>query len=70
MKTQRVIQGKDYLKRKTINQYSILKNLGEGAFAKVKLVQCGEQDQKFAVKIFNRAELKKPTDVVQDAQAE
>ena len=58
-RTSRSIQGRDLLKRKTINQYSFIKNLGKGSFAKVKLAECGEKKEKFAIKIFDRDELNK-----------
>lgn len=37
--TLRCIKGIDYEDRFTVNQYSLLKGIGEGSFASVKLVQ-------------------------------
>ena len=58
-RTTRSIQGRDLHKRKTINQYSFIKSLGKGSYAKVKLAQCGENKDKYAIKIFDRNELTK-----------
>lgn len=57
--TKRSIQGQNALGFPTINQYSINRDLGEGSFAKVKLALQGEQDEKFAIKIINKSEMKK-----------
>lgn len=57
--TKRSIQGRDIQKRKTINQYSFVKNLGAGSYAKVKLAVCGEKKEEYAIKIFNKEQLKK-----------
>ena len=35
--TRKCIKGVDYEERFTINQYSLLKSIGEGSFASVKL---------------------------------
>jgi hypothetical protein len=35
--TRKCIKGIDYEERFTVNQYSLLKNIGEGSFASVKL---------------------------------
>ena len=52
--TTRIIKGKDNLGHKTINQYSIIQKLGEGAFGTVKLAQENEIQQKFALKIYGK----------------
>lgn len=61
--TTRSIQGRDINKRKTINQYSFLEDLGKGSFAKVKLAVCGEKKNMFAIKIFDKEKLKKDVKV-------
>lgn len=63
--TKRSIQGKDLQKRKTINQYSFIKDLGKGSYAKVKLAVCGEKKDKYAIKIFDKESLKKMKNIVE-----
>lgn len=50
--------------RQKINQYSIIRKLGEGSFAKVKLAEF--QDKKFAIKVFNKSQLLKRRDFITD----
>lgn len=41
-----------------INQYKVIKQLGSGAFAKVKLCEDTNSKIKYAIKIMNKKELK------------
>lgn len=66
--TKRSIQGRDLQKRKTINQYSFVQDLGKGTYAKVKLAVCGEKKEQFAIKIFDREVLKKKKNAGQGGQ--
>lgn len=50
-----------------MNQYTLLKKLGEGTYGKVKLALKGEKEEKFAVKIIKKAALKKRREVIRDA---
>ncbi len=44
--------------RYTVNQYSLLKGIGEGSFASVKLCQKNQNFEKFALKVIKRPPLK------------
>ncbi|KRX09884.1 Protein kinase-like domain [Pseudocohnilembus persalinus] len=50
--------------RKVINGYKICKNIGEGAYAKVKLVYCEKDDEFYAFKKFNKFILQKKQKIV------
>lgn len=52
-----------------INDYIIQDFLGEGAFAKVKLVikKQGDKEKKYAMKIFIKSKLKKKREFFKDA---
>ena len=63
--TKRSIQGRDLQKRKTINQYSFVRDLGKGSYAKVKLAVCGEKKDQYAIKIFDKDSLKKIKNIVE-----
>lgn len=52
---------------KQINQYQIIKLLGEGSSCKVKLVLNLENNEKFALKCFNKSLLKKRTKLIKTA---
>lgn len=52
-----VKKGTDALGNVTVNQYSMIKRLGEGAFGKVKL--CKLQNELNAVKIYNKGLLRR-----------
>lgn len=56
--TRKCIKGIDYEERYTINQYSLLKAIGEGSFAQVKLCQKNQTFEKFALKVIKRPPLK------------
>lgn len=56
--TLRCIKGIDYEDRFTVNQYSLLKGIGEGSFASVKLVQKNQTYEQFALKQIKRPALK------------
>lgn len=43
---------------KCINQYRVKRQLGKGAFGKVKLVQSNQNDQYYAIKIINIRQIK------------
>jgi len=57
--TAKVRYSRDSEGNKTVNQYSLLKTLGIGAFAKVKLIQNFEDKQYYAAKIFKKTALQK-----------
>ncbi|CAG9327666.1 CAMKK1_1 [Blepharisma stoltei] len=58
--THEVKRGLDEDGNATVNQYSLIKNLGEGAFGKVKL--CKYENNLYAVKIYNKALLRRKRD--------
>ncbi|CAG9332265.1 CAMKK1_2 [Blepharisma stoltei] len=60
IETNEVVRGVDQDGNTMVNQYSIIKNLGEGAFGKVKL--CKKGAELYAVKIYNKALLRKKRD--------
>lgn len=60
IETSEVVRGVDQDGHTMVNQYAIIKNLGEGSFGKVKL--CKRGDSLFAVKIYNKAMLRKKRD--------
>jgi len=41
-----------------INQYSVIKKLGEGSFAKVLLCKDNNTDNLYAIKVMNKKQLK------------
>lgn len=57
--TKRIIKGYDSNGKSTINQYSILSDLGEGSFGVVKLIMENETSRKFAMKMFSKSRLRK-----------
>ena len=57
--TNRIIKGQDCNNKQTINQYSMIKSLGEGSFGQVKLGLENEIGRKFALKMFSKQGLKK-----------
>ena len=59
--TSRAVHGIDDHGFNTVNQYSIIKKLGQGSFGKVKLCKFG--DQHFAVKVYNKAFLRRKRDL-------
>lgn len=64
-----LIRGKDHLDQKTINQYSIVRELGEGAFGKVYLVHVNETHEDFAMKVYSKMILSSKKDtMVKDAK--
>ena len=65
VETCEVVRSEDSQGHKVINNYTIIKKLGEGSFGKVKLCQKG--DKLFAVKIYNKFLLKKKRDYVRSA---
>lgn len=65
VETGEVVRSEDSQGHKVINNYTIIKKLGEGSFGKVKLCQKG--DKLFAMKIYNKFLLKKKRDYVRSA---
>ena len=65
--TNRIIKGEDNFKNSTINQFSVLDELGEGAFGLVKLCKENETQQKFALKMYSKSVMKKQKDMKKDA---
>ena len=62
------IRGKDHLNQKTINQYSIVRELGQGSFGTVYLVHVNETHEDFAMKVFSKQILLSKKDaMVKDA---
>lgn len=62
------VRGKDHLNHKTINQYSIVGNLGEGAFGMVQKVHVNETHEDFAMKVYSKQVLTSKKDtMVKDA---
>ena len=55
--THEAVKGKDSNGNTTVNQYTILKNLGEGAYGKVKLAT--SNGKKYALKIYNKGLLRR-----------
>jgi len=64
--TKIIIRGTDVEGRSTVNQYTLVKKLGEGTYGKVKLALKGEKEEKFAVKVIKKKALKKKREVVRD----
>ena len=63
------IRGKDHLDQKTINQYSIVKELGQGSFGTVYRVHVNETHEDFAMKVFSKQILLSKKDaMVKDAE--
>lgn len=61
--TNRSIIGTDKDGKKVINQYTFIRTLGSGSFAKVKLVYNTLENRYYAVKVFNKVYLKKKREV-------
>jgi serine/threonine protein kinase len=57
--TNKIIKGEDSIGRSTLNQYSIIVDLGEGSFGQVKLAIENETMQKYAMKVFSKSRLRK-----------
>eukprot|EP01065_Artemidia_motanka_P024644 TRINITY_DN2953_c1_g2_i1.p1 TRINITY_DN2953_c1_g2~~TRINITY_DN2953_c1_g2_i1.p1 ORF type:complete len:743 (+),score=215.90 TRINITY_DN2953_c1_g2_i1:284-2230(+) len=55
IETDKVRRGEDMDGNKTVNQYSVIGDLGRGSYAKVKLVLHNETDEPFALKILNKS---------------
>ena len=58
IETTKVQKGQDDLGQKMINQYTILGELGRGAFGKVKLAMHVPTQKRFAIKILNKSLLR------------
>lgn len=65
IETCEVVRGEDSQGHKLINNYTVIKKLGEGSFGKVKL--CSKGDELFAMKVYNKFLLKKKRDYVRSA---
>ena len=65
-KTDYYMSGKDHLNQKTINQYSLIKRLGEGEFGVVWLAHVNETHEDFALKIFSKGKLQGRKDMYKD----
>eukprot|EP01062_Namystynia_karyoxenos_P060434 TRINITY_DN5201_c0_g1_i1.p1 TRINITY_DN5201_c0_g1~~TRINITY_DN5201_c0_g1_i1.p1 ORF type:complete len:1113 (+),score=233.75 TRINITY_DN5201_c0_g1_i1:118-3456(+) len=59
VETQKVRRGEDEQGNKTINEYSVLTELGRGAYGKVKLVVHMNTNLHYAIKIMNKSVLSK-----------
>jgi [calcium/calmodulin-dependent protein kinase] kinase len=64
IETDHVVHGRDSSGHPTLNQYTVIRKLGEGAYGKVKLVQNGEEF--FAVKVFSKSTLKRRREFVKN----
>ena len=64
--TEYYISGKDHLNQKTINQYSMVKKLGQGEFGTVFLAHVNETHEDFAMKVFSKGKLAGRKDMVKD----
>jgi serine/threonine protein kinase len=60
------VYGADINGHKTVNQYTLLKKLGEGSFGKVKL--CSSNDILYAAKIYSKALLKRKKNYLNDGK--
>ena len=61
-----MIRGKDHLGQKTINQYSIVKELGAGAFGTVYLVHTNETHEDFAMKVYSKQVMGSKKETIRD----
>jgi serine/threonine protein kinase len=52
--------------RSKVNQYTFVKQLGEGTYGKVKLVLYGNEEHKCAVKVIRKDLLKKRREMFRD----
>eukprot|EP00760_Papus_ankaliazontas_P024038 PhM_4_TR2114/c2_g2_i3/m.57598 len=57
--TRTVVRGYDVDGSKMLNEYVVVQSIGEGAFAKVKLVMHEKTERPFAMKIMNKTRLSK-----------
>lgn len=57
--TNEILKGKNENEDDIINQYLVMKDLGEGAFSEVKLLKDLNTGEHFAAKILNKRELEK-----------
>eukprot|EP00667_Euglena_gracilis_P005726 EG_transcript_5764 len=58
VETRRLVKGEDEDGNKTINQYAVLRNLGQGQYGKVKLVVHNDTGNLFAIKVMKRSVLR------------
>ena len=58
------VRGKDHLGQRTINQYSIVKELGAGAFGVVYLVHVNETHEDLAMKVYSKQVLASKRDTM------
>eukprot|EP01016_Furgasonia_blochmanni_P014461 TRINITY_DN1757_c0_g1_i2.p2 TRINITY_DN1757_c0_g1~~TRINITY_DN1757_c0_g1_i2.p2 ORF type:complete len:376 (+),score=57.94 TRINITY_DN1757_c0_g1_i2:140-1267(+) len=66
--TFKLIKGCDANGRSTINQYTLIKKIGEGSYGKVKLAIKNETEEKVAIKIFRTNVLKKKREMIKDPE--
>mmetsp|Transcript_47516 Transcript_47516/g.54705 ORF Transcript_47516/g.54705 Transcript_47516/m.54705 type:complete len:377 (+) Transcript_47516:47-1177(+) len=68
--TTTVIRGKDNEGRSTVNQYTIVRALGEGSYGKVKLCMTSEGDQEeyFGLKIFKKNLLRRKREYISNPE--
>eukprot|EP01062_Namystynia_karyoxenos_P060436 TRINITY_DN5201_c0_g1_i3.p1 TRINITY_DN5201_c0_g1~~TRINITY_DN5201_c0_g1_i3.p1 ORF type:complete len:1118 (+),score=372.55 TRINITY_DN5201_c0_g1_i3:147-3500(+) len=59
LETTKVTKGEDEAGNKTINEYTVLTELGRGAYGKVKLVVHVKTEKHYAIKIMNKSVLSK-----------
>ena len=59
-----LIRGIDHTQKKTINQYSIISDLGEGSFGKVQKVHVNETHEDFAMKVYSKQVLQSKKDTM------
>lgn len=50
----------------TVNEYTLMKTVGRGAFSKVKLAIKNDSSEQFAIKIFKKSFLKKKKEYIRD----
>ena len=62
--TYHIVKGKDAQGHTTVNQYTLLRSLGQGAFGKVKL--CEASHGVFAVKLYSKHWLRRRREFVRD----
>ena len=64
--SQEAVLGKDAKGRRTINQYTIVKKLGQGAYGKVKLAEA--RGQLFAIKVIHKDVLRRQREFIVDSK--